>query len=280
MERRQPVASRDEEMNSKRRALIINYVSPSATIGKEVRIWHFDERKLGGYNRIGNWRIELTSQGRITRDSTRTSNSVLRRRMPHRPGLWTEKEIAILRHVYVTESIGRTTGALPRRTWSAIQGKARLLRLKRPGRAPLSRTLNTEVGVGFSAGMIVADGSVMERCVHEGKKRANAEGGGIRIARSYSVPCVQVSMEDKQSLARLAGWWGVKTVFWQKSSVGNEVWKVVAWGRRALDLLKLILPLLEGEKRRRAMYLLAKYSSRPTLRVKQGQEFRPFRDMT
>src|SRR5881396_3027315 len=41
MERRQPVASQDEAMSAKRRATIINYVSPSATIGKEVRIWHF-----------------------------------------------------------------------------------------------------------------------------------------------------------------------------------------------------------------------------------------------
>ncbi len=41
MERRQPVASQDEAMSSKRRAPIINYISPSARIGNHVRVWHF-----------------------------------------------------------------------------------------------------------------------------------------------------------------------------------------------------------------------------------------------
>src|SRR5712691_6530278 len=52
MERRQPVPSQDEKKNSKRRAPIINYVSPSATIGKQVRIWHF--AYVGSKSVIGN----------------------------------------------------------------------------------------------------------------------------------------------------------------------------------------------------------------------------------
>ncbi len=165
---------------------------------------------------------------------------------------------------------------LPNRTWAAIQLMARKLRLRRPLRAPILATLRREGDIGYSAGMVIADGSVMERCIGIGTKRGIKEGATPRRQRFYSMPLVHVTMEDKDSLDRLAMLWGASTLFSQKSSVGNDVWRVMVHGKKAVDLLRLIFPFLEGEKKRKAQYLLGKYSSRASLRVAVRQEFRPF----
>ena len=130
--------------------------------------------------------------------------------------------------------------------------------------------------IGFSAGMIIADGSVMESLVSSGSKRGKLDGGGNRPRRWYSAPQVQVSMEDKESLARLAKMWAVRVIFCQKSSVGNDVWRVYVHGKKAYDLLRIVLPYLSGEKRKKALYLLRKYKNRTSLPVLSPQKFKAF----
>lgn len=92
----------------------------------------------------------------------------------------------------------------------------------------------------------------------------------------YSLPQVQVSMEDGASLERLAKMWGTRTNFCQKSSVGNDVWRVCASGKKAYDLLKLVLPYLFGEKRKKAIYLLKKYKHTKSLRFSDPVSFKAF----
>ncbi|MDV3292793.1 MAG: hypothetical protein LYZ70_00810 [Nitrososphaerales archaeon] len=216
-----------------------------------------------------------------------TSKVSLERRMrPNEKGrrkgsraTWTVEEVRILREVYAIENIRGVLSALPNRTWFAIQGKARKLKLGRPPKSVIASTLTNEGDIGFSAGMIIADGSVMERCICTGRKRGRIEGGGARKERYYSLAFVQVSMEDKESLARVASHWGVGVRHDGMSSVGNEVWRVVATGRRALDLLKMLLPYLAGTKKRRAEYLLSKYTERTSAPVVDRKKFKPFSGM-
>lgn len=93
------------------------------------------------------------------------------------------------------------------------------------------------------------------------------------------LPQVQVSMEDRASLNRLAKMWGARAAFCQKSSVGNDVWRVVVSGKKAYDLLRLVLPYLSGEKRKKAMYLIKKYKKRRSIRFSSLLKFKAFRGM-
>ena len=162
------------------------------------------------------------------------------------------------------------------RTWGSIERKAHKLRLMRPGPARISVTLFRAGDIGFSGGMIIADGSVMEKLVSSGKRRAELDGGSDRPQRCYSTPQVQVSMEDNESLSGLGEMWGVHMNFCQKSSVGNDVWRVYVHGKKAYDLLKLVLPYLYGPKRKKALYLLKKYKSRTSIPVSEPSRFKAF----
>ena len=93
------------------------------------------------------------------------------------------------------------------------------------------------------------------------------------------MPQVQVSMEDKASLERLAMMWGSRARFCQKSSVGNDVWRVCVHGKKAYDLLKLVLPYLAGDKMKKALYLLKKYKHRKSFRFSAPDKFVAFSDM-
>jgi hypothetical protein len=193
--------------------------------------------------------------------------------------MWSEKEVFDLRNLFPKESVQKLIGAFPMRTWDSIQAKARRLGLRRPDRIPLSSSLRKEGDVGFCAGMIIADGSVLETCISSGIRRAKHEGGAPRARRYYSIPQVRISMEDRESLDQVARLWGRKTTFCQKSSTGNDVYSVQIGGQKAKELLSLVLPYLRGIKRQKATYLLAKYYKRTSLPVKRRQEFRPFSDM-
>jgi len=127
--------------------------------------------------------------------------------------------------------------------------------------------------------MIIADGSVMETWISSGGVRSKLEGGGPRKGAYYMLPQVQVSMEDRASLNRLAKMWGARAAFCQKSSVGNDVWRVVVSGKKAYDLLRLVLPYLSGEKRKKAMYLIKKYKKRRSIRFSSLLKFKAFRGM-
>jgi hypothetical protein len=81
-------------------------------------------------------------------------------------------------------------------------------------------------------------------------------------------------MEDKESMERLGRLWGRKVVFCQKSSTGNDVWSVGIGGKKALGLMALMMPYLEGAKKRKAVYLLSKYQDRTTMSVKKRSDFR------
>jgi len=96
------------------------------------------------------------------------------------------------------------------------------------------------------------------------------------LGRWTSMPHVQVSMEDKASLNRLGAMWGCSTIHDQKSSVGNDVWRVYVCGRKARDLLRIVLPYLAGKKRKRALYILKKYSKRTSIPVDDPASFRRF----
>lgn len=182
----------------------------------------------------------------------------------------------LLRRIYPTETRLKILKVLPGRSWWSICGKATALGLKRPAKVPISMTLFKEGDVGYSAGMIIADGSIMETLVSSGKKRGKLDGEEKRPQRWYSMPEAQVSMEDKQSLIRLAKMWGAHVGFCQKSSVGNDVWRVNVQGKKAYDLMKIILPYLSGEKRRKALHLLKKCGKRTSLVVVNPKSFEAF----
>lgn len=93
------------------------------------------------------------------------------------------------------------------------------------------------------------------------------------------MPHVQVSMEDRESLALLAKMWGKRVSFCQRSSVGNDVRRVYLHGKKAYDLLKMMLPYLAGEKRRKALYLLKKYRTKTSLPVSDPRRFKAFGGM-
>ncbi len=186
---------------------------------------------------------------------------------------WSIEEIQLLRKVYPKVTRRQVLKLLPGRLWWSIERKAQKIGLKRPVKAAISITLHRQVDVGFSAGMIIADGSVMEKLVSSGTKRGTLEGCGERSQRWTSMPAVQVSMEDKASLNRLGAMWGSSTIFDQKSSVGNDVWRVYVCGRKARDLLKIVLPYLAGKKRKRALYILKKYRKRTSIPVDNSTSF-------
>ena len=83
-------------------------------------------------------------------------------------------------------------------------------------------------------------------------------------------------MEDKESIERLGRLWGRKAVFCQKSSTGNDVWSVAIGGKKALELMALMMPYLEGPKKKKAVYLLSKFQERTSLPVNNRNDFRPF----
>jgi hypothetical protein len=120
---------------------------------------------------------------------------------------WSAAEVRLLRKLFPKTTRRETLRRFPGRTWWAIEGKARGLGLRRPSNPPLSKTLYRQVDIGYSAGMTVADGSIMERLFSSGSRRGRLEGGGERRARWYSMPYVEVSMEDKDSLNRLGRIW-------------------------------------------------------------------------
>lgn len=189
---------------------------------------------------------------------------------------WSTHEVRLLRKAYPKVTRRQALKLFPMKSWWSIEGKAHTIGLKRPDEAVISNTLHREGDVGFSAGMIIADGSVMERLVSSGTKRGRLEGGGKRSPRWTSMPLVEVSMEDKASLNRLGAIWGCSTIYDQKSSVGNDVWRVYVSGRKARDLLRIVLPYLAGKKRRRALYILKKYRKRTSIPVDDPASFRRF----
>jgi len=196
---------------------------------------------------------------------------------PHRRKIvWSVEELLQLRNLYPTQPVENVIEAFPMRNWISIQAMARKLDLHRPCPPLLSATLNSEGDVGYCAGMIIADGCVLETCVDSGNKRGRREGGGPRPRRYYSMPQVRIGMEDKESLERVGRLWGRKVTLYGKSSSGNDYWTVQIGGRKANDLLRLVLPYFEGVKKKKAMYLLNKYGERTTLPVAKKEDFRPF----
>jgi hypothetical protein len=182
----------------------------------------------------------------------------------------------LLRKVFPKETRRESLKRFPGRSWWSIEGKARKLGLRRPSKVPISRTLYRQADIGYSAGMIMADGSVMERLFATGSNRGRMDGGGERLGRWYSMPYVEVSMEDVQSLNRLGRIWGSSTIYNGKNSVGNDVWRVHVCGKKAYDLLRIVLPYLAGKKRSRAIYILKKYGIRTSLPVERPAVSRSF----
>lgn len=192
---------------------------------------------------------------------------------------WSDMELTTLKNLYPSASVGVLIATVPARSWASIQRMASILGLHRPSPPRLSSTLNREGDIGFCAGMIVADGSVLESCISSGGTRSRHEGGASRPPRSYSMPQVKISMQDKDSVDRVAHLWGRSTTLCQKSSIGNGVWSVQVGGRNALELIRFILPYLSGPKKKKAIYLLAKYNGKVTLPVNRRVEFKPFSDL-
>jgi hypothetical protein len=157
----------------------------------------------------------------------RKSNRRTRRKI-----LWSNEEIRNLKSSYSSEPISVLLEVFPLRSWRSISAKAITLGLRRPRTAPLSTTLKSEGDIGFWAGMVIADGSVLETCISSGTRRARSEGGGARPPRYYSMPQVRISMEDKESLERVGRLWGRKVTFCQTSSTGNSVWSVKSVARK------------------------------------------------
>jgi hypothetical protein len=93
------------------------------------------------------------------------------------------------------------------------------------------------------------------------------------------MPQVKISMEDRDSLERVAKLWGRKTTFNGKSSTGNSVWSVRVGGRKAIELLALMMPYLSGPKRKKAFYQLEIYAGRTGLPVENREAFQPFGGM-
>jgi hypothetical protein len=87
-------------------------------------------------------------------------------------------------------------------------------------------------------------------------------------------------MEDKESLERVGRLWGRKVTFCGTSSTGNSYWSVQVGGKKAKELLLLMMPYLAGPKRKRALYLLQKYAEKTSLPVKVRDTFAPFSGMT
>jgi hypothetical protein len=51
-------------------------------------------------------------------------------------------------------------------------------------------------------------------------------------------------------------------------------------GKKAMELLQLMMPYLAGPKKKKALYLLQKYADRTSLPVKVKDTFFPFSGMT
>jgi len=192
---------------------------------------------------------------------------------------WSDAELTTLKNLYPDASVDTLIRAFPTCSWASLQGRARTLGLHRPTPALLSSTLNREGDIGFCAGMIIADGCILETCISSGGARSVHEGGTLRPIRFYSIPQVKISMEDKESIDRVAQLWGRSTTLCQKSSTGNNVWSAQVGGRKALDLMQSILPYLSGPKKKKAIYLMTKYAGRKTLPVERREKFKPFGDL-
>jgi hypothetical protein len=82
-------------------------------------------------------------------------------------------------------------------------------------------------------------------------------------------------MEDKESLSLLVRMWGKRVYFCQKTPIGNGVWRIYVHGQKAYDLLKIVLPYIAGEKRKKSLYLLRKYRNRTSLPVSDPKIFEP-----
>jgi len=211
---------------------------------------------------------------RIDRDlAGLKSNRSTRRRV-----FWSKKELRNLKKLYPTEPTHVLARTFPLHTRGSISAKARELDLRRPSPALLGATLKAEGDIGFCAGMVIADGSILEACISSGARRAKSEGGGNRPRRYYSMPQVKISMED-ESLERVAPLWGRKVTFCGTSSTGNKVWSVQVGGKKAKELLVLMMPYLAGPKRKKALYLLEKYGERTCLPVRVRGSFLPFGGM-
>src|SRR2546428_4909107 len=92
---------------------------------------------------------------------------------------WSKSEVRNLKRLFPKKPIQTLIEAFPTRTWAAVQGKARDFGLRRPSPAPLRATLRKKGDIGFCAGMVLADGSVMEALIDSGPRRARHEGGGL-----------------------------------------------------------------------------------------------------
>jgi hypothetical protein len=158
----------------------------------------------------------------------------------------------------------------------AIQRKAWKFGLRRRTTVPLSVTLAKDGDIGYCAGMVIADGSILETLVDSGHKRSNSEGATPWPRRYYSTPQLKVSMEDKESVDRLAQLWGRKATLRARSSTGNDAWGLQVGGKKALGLIKLMMPYVEGPDKRKAIFLLARHKTRTSIPVKSKLELRRF----
>jgi len=86
-------------------------------------------------------------------------------------------------------------------------------------------------------------------------------------------------MEDRDSIDYVGRLWGRSATPCQRTSVGNNVWRVQVGGKKAMELLRLILPYLRGIKRKKAMFLLSMYALRTMSHVADRESFRPFGEM-
>ena len=86
-------------------------------------------------------------------------------------------------------------------------------------------------------------------------------------------------MEDEPSLARLGAVRGADVGFCQRSSIGDDAWRVYVHGKKAYDLLKVILPHLVGIKREEALSLLKKYRAKTSEPVRRPEKFVAFGGM-
>jgi len=119
----------------------------------------------------------------------------------------------------------------------------------------------------------------MEALIDSGPRRARHEGGGLRLRRYFSMPQVKISMEDKEPIDHVARLWGRKTTPSGYRSTGNKVWGVQIGGKKAKELLRLMMPYLAGPKRKKALFLLHKHRYRTTLPVPSREGFIAFRGL-
>jgi hypothetical protein len=83
---------------------------------------------------------------------------------------WPASELNRLKRTYPSASVPAVMAALPGRKWGSTQKIASQLGLHRSCTTPPGTTLVTKGDIGFCAGMIIADGSLLETCVSSRKK--------------------------------------------------------------------------------------------------------------